>query len=42
MTGLALAVTSPYLAAPFMALAAWGLWDVLGTLVREVYTLIRK
>ena len=36
MTGLALAVSGPYLAVPFMALAAWGLWDVLGALVREV------
>lgn len=31
MTGLALAMTSPYLAAPFVALAAWGFWDVLST-----------
>ena len=36
MTGLALAVSGPYLAVPFMALAAWGLWDVLGALAREV------
>jgi hypothetical protein len=31
MTGLALSMTSPYMAAPFAALALWGFWDVLST-----------
>ncbi len=41
MTGLALAVTGPYLAFPFMALAAWGSWDVLSALAREVLARFR-
>lgn len=36
MSGLALAVTSPWLIAPFVALAAWGFWDVLSTSARAV------
>lgn len=31
MTGLALAVTGPYLMAPFLLMAAWGFWDVITT-----------
>ena len=36
MTGLALSMASPYLAAPFLALAAWGFWDVISTTVSAV------
>ncbi|TPW19214.1 MAG: hypothetical protein FD126_2911, partial [Elusimicrobia bacterium] len=36
MTGLALSVASPYLVAPFLALAAWGFWDVISTTVSAV------
>lgn len=36
MTGLALSMTSPYLVAPFLALAAWGFWDVISTTVSAV------
>lgn len=35
MTGVALAVAGPYLTAAFMALAAWGFWDVLSTVLKE-------
>lgn len=31
MTGLALSMTSPYMTVPFLALAAWGFWDVMST-----------
>ena len=36
MTGLALAVASPVLSTVFLALAAWGLWGVLSTTLREI------
>lgn len=35
MTGLALSVANPLLAAPFALLAAWGFWDVMSTAVGE-------
>jgi hypothetical protein len=36
MTGLALSMASPYLMAPFLALAAWGFWDVASTTLLAV------
>lgn len=41
MSGLALSVASPYLWVPFMALAAWGLWDVLSATAREFLSRLR-
>lgn len=38
MTGLALAVSGPYVTAAFMALAAWGFWGVLSTVLDEVWS----
>ena len=42
MTGLAFAVTSPWLMVPFYALAAWGFWDVIYTMIREVASLVQQ
>lgn len=36
MTGLALAMSNPYMAAPFAALALWGFWDVLSTTLQAL------
>ncbi|MBI3551433.1 MAG: hypothetical protein HY077_02845 [Elusimicrobia bacterium] len=35
MSGLALALTNPYLVLPLAALSAWGFWDVLATTWKE-------
>jgi hypothetical protein len=40
MSGLALAVTNPYLMVPFLALAAWGFWDVVSTAGGELLALL--